>query len=131
MIGDVDFDSTKGLSIFNVSHSINNEKWEAVAVLILTINADQIIKPLIDTGGTLGSSGDALLVNEDQLLITSLKQKLVDGSTAIPMIHRIEALPARLAALGEEGMIESIDYAGREVFAAYRHVLINPELGWD
>ena len=42
----------------------------------------------------------------------------------------MDATPARLAAAGEEGVIEALDYRGVPVLAVYRHLRLSSELGW-
>jgi signal transduction histidine kinase len=46
------------------------------------------------------------------------------------MEYRIEALPAKKAAKGGEGFIETRDYRNAEVLAAYRYIPVSDDLGW-
>ena len=41
-----------------------------------------------------------------------------------------DAEPARLAAAGQEGIIETEDYRGEPVLAAYRYIQVSPDFGW-
>jgi signal transduction histidine kinase len=100
------------------------------AVLIMHIGTDDFIVPFLHTGGGLGATGEALLVNRDVRIITPLKHRLADGSEAVPMEYRIEALPATRGARGEEGIIETDDYRGEPVLAAYRYIPVSDEVGW-
>ncbi|MEE8472450.1 MAG: HAMP domain-containing protein, partial [Dehalococcoidia bacterium] len=100
------------------------------AVLILHVNTEDIITPMLHTGGGLGPTGEALLVDSDVRILTSLKHPLADGTEAQPLIYQIKAEPAVRAARGEEGIITSEDYRGEQVLAAYRHIPISPEVGW-
>ena len=75
-------------------------------------------------GEAMGTSGETVLVNQDSKIIAPLKYPLPDGSQAIPLSFRIESLPATLAAAGTDGIIESDDYRGIPVLAAFRHIRI-------
>ena len=115
---------------FQFSHVIKGKEGEVVAVLVMEVNVDDIIKPMLHTGEGLGERGEALLVNKDVKILTSLKHPLADGSTAKPLEYQIKAKPAVLAASGEEGIIETKDYRGELVLAAYRYIRVTPEWGW-
>ena len=101
-----------------------------IAVLIIHVRANDFIQPLLHTGGGLGQTGEALLVNQDVRILTSLKHPLADGSIARPLEHQIEARPAVLAAQGQEGIITTDDYRDAPVLAAYRHVRVTSQVGW-
>jgi len=100
------------------------------AVLVMEMDPNIIIKPLLHTGEGLGIHDEALLVNEDAKIVTTLKHSLPDGSQAKPLEYRIQATPAMLAARGEAGVIEIEDYRNEPVLAAYRHIRITPQWGW-
>lgn len=116
------------LFIFRAIHPYDDDKVSAV--LIMYINPDDFIKPLLHTGGGLGHTGEVLFVNEDANILTTLKYPLANGTTAIPLEYQITAKPAVLAAQGQEGIIATEDYRGEAVLAAYRHIRITSELGW-
>ncbi len=125
---------------FHVSHVIHrcdadSSTFEApagqpIAVLVMRVNTDDIIKPMLHTGEGLGKKGEALLVDREGEILTSLKHPLPDGTVPQPLQYRITALPAVLAAGGEEGIIDARDYRGEPVLAAYRHIRVTPEWGW-
>lgn len=100
------------------------------AVVIMHINPGDFITPMLHTGRGLGETGEALLVNQAVEILTPLKHPLSDGSEAQVMEHKIEARPARFAAAGKEGIITAQDYRDIPVLAAYRHIVISPELRW-
>ena len=100
------------------------------AILIMYVNPDDFIRPMLHTGEGLGQTGEALLVDRDATILTSLKHPLADGSLATPLEHRIQAQPAVRAARGEEGIITAEDYRGVPVLAAYRHIRVTQEMGW-
>ncbi len=114
-----------------ISHGIASYDGEdkISAVLIMHINPDNFITPMLNTGGGLGGTGEVLLVNENTGIITMLKHPLANGTKAGPLEYQIKAKPAALAARGHEGIITAEDYRGKAVLAAFRHIRISPELG--
>ena len=112
------------------SDVVKDKEGEVIAVLVMTVNANDIIKPMLHTGDGLSEKGEALLVNQDVKILTSLKHPLADGSEAQPLEYQITAKPAVLAANGEEGIIENEDYRGEPVLAAYRHIRVSSQWGW-
>jgi len=109
---------------------ILNDEGYANAILIMHINPDDFIKPLLHTGEGLGRTGEALLLNQDVIILTPLKHPLKDGSIARPLEYKIRTKPAIFAVRGEEGIIESEDYRGELVLAAFRHIRITSDQGW-
>ncbi len=70
------------------------------AILVATVDTNSILGPILHTGEGLGKQGEALLVNEETRILTSLKHPLADGRIAEPLKYQIVAKPARLAAGG-------------------------------
>lgn len=103
---------------------------EVVGLLVFQVSPDEVINPILNTGGGLGKSGEVFLVNRNRQTLVNLKCPLPDGSAATPLVYSIEAKPATLAAQGKEGLIASLDYRGVPVLAAYRHLRVSPEVGW-
>ncbi len=110
--------------------SVKGEQQGAAGVLIMQVSPDDIIKPMLHTGEGLGDTGEALLVDEDARILTSLKHPLPGGSKAEPMEYQIRAEPAALASRGEEGITATEDYRREPVLAAYRHIRVSPTLAW-
>lgn len=127
---DIIKDPQFGFTSLHFSKSLKDESGKVIAVLVMTVNPEEILTPILHTGDGLGMTGEALLVNEDVTIITSLKKPLENGMIAEPLKYRINAEPARLAASGKEGIIESRDYRGEKVMAAYRYLRITDEIGW-
>lgn len=130
-IMDIDKDPSIGvlkLFIFHTINLFNDDK--ASTVLILHINCDDFIKPMLHTGRGLGQTGEALLVNQDMKILTTLKYPLANGTAARPLEYQIGSDPAIFAVEGQEGITATRDYRGRRVLAAYRHIRISSELGW-
>ncbi|MFQ5613291.1 MAG: ATP-binding protein [Anaerolineae bacterium] len=129
-VSDIKLDALSGQPTLHFSHVVVDEDGTAIAVLVMEVNADDIIKPILHTGEGLGERGEALLVNQEVKILTSLKHPLPDGNIASPLEYQIEAQAAVLAASGEEGIIETEDYRGERVLAAYRHLRLSSEQGW-
>jgi signal transduction histidine kinase len=129
-IGDIELTREDHRPVLYISHVIREREGEVVAIWMMEVDAEDIIKPMLHTGEGLGERDEALLFNHDGLILTSLKHPLADGTKAKPLEYLIRAKPAVLAARGEEGIIESKDYRGEPVLAAYRHIRISSELGW-
>ena len=130
-VSDIAIDSRTGRPLLRVSHVVSNSRSEEVsALLVLQFDVDSILRPMLHTGEGLGERGEALLVNQDGRILTSLKHPLPDGTTARPLAFRIEAQPESLASRGEEGIIEAEDYRGEPVLAAFRHIRVTSDWGW-
>ena len=127
---DIDIDPSSGILKLFILRAIHSYDGDAHAVLIMHINPDDFIKHTLHTGGGLGQTGEALLIDQDVKIITTLKYPLEDGTAAIPFEYQIKARPAVFAAQGQEGIIATEDYRGEAVLAAYRHIRLTSELGW-
>ncbi len=104
---------------------------QTVADLSLRVSLEKVVKPLLQTGSGLGLTGEVLLVDQDATLLTPLDNIPSDIATsAKPLVYRISALPAKLAAQGKEGIVESLDYRGVPVIAASRFIPIDEKHGW-
>ncbi|HEY5914295.1 MAG TPA: PAS domain S-box protein [Verrucomicrobiae bacterium] len=101
----------------------------AGAVLILRINPRDALFAGINTWAELEQTGEAVLVNEDGLLLAPPELPLPDGSRARSLIDRLSGDPAKAAA-GREGIFVSRDYRGVPVLAACRSVQIGPTRRW-
>jgi len=113
-----------------LNHIIIDADGEPIAVMVMQISTGDIFRPLLHTGIGLGEKGEALLVNQDREILNPLKHPLADGSLARPLDYQINAQPAARAAGGAEGFIETEDYRGEPVLAAYRNVEVSSEGGW-
>ncbi|MBF0481217.1 MAG: HAMP domain-containing protein [Desulfovibrionaceae bacterium] len=129
-LGGVDYSPASGLPAFFASHAVLDSSGAPVAVLVMGIDAEDIIRPMLHLGDGLGERGEALLVDQQGRILTSLKFPLAAGSSPKPLEYRVTDQPAILAASGEEGTGESVDYRGQRVLAAYRHVRLSSDEGW-
>jgi len=101
-----------------------------IAVLQAEVDTEEMSTFILHTGAGLGKSGEVVLVNQDQMALTPLKNPLKGGAIARPLETRIGALPAVNSSSGAEGIVEAEDYAGVPVLAAYRHIRVSSDLGW-
>ena len=112
----------------NVYDLIIMRKIEAISeenlMIVLHINTDKIILPLLQMGNMLGQTGDIVVVGNQAKVLFALKHRLADGSYAPTM------RAAQMAVLGEEGFALTKDYRNIQVMTAFRHIMITPELGW-
>lgn len=99
-------------------------------LLLLYVDMELFIKPLLHIGEGLGESGDIVLVNEHAQILLPLKYSLPNGTVPKVLEYQIEAQPALLASQGREGTISEKDYRGVPVLAAYRHIKAGPHIGW-
>ncbi len=91
---------------------------------------DALTGLMIGSVKELGETGEATLVSEKGVLLNPLRHPLPDGSTPRLFVQKVTALPAARAASGMEGYIETKDYRGEMVIAAYRHIRLTENLGW-
>jgi len=126
----IEHSPSSGRPAFFVSHAVIDPKGGLIAVLVMSIDAEDIIRPMLHIGDGLGDSGEALLIGQGGRILTSLKYPLAAGARATALEYRATDQPALLAAAGEEGVSESVDYRGQRVLAAYRHVRLSSDEGW-
>ncbi|MCP4152748.1 MAG: HAMP domain-containing protein [bacterium] len=100
------------------------------AILVAEISTAGFLAQLFYTGGDLGQTGEALLVDHESKILTGLKFPTKEGTPARPLEYMIKEGPTLLAAGGQEGLIETDDYRGETVLAAYRHIRITAATGW-
>jgi two-component sensor histidine kinase len=129
-LGGIEFSLTSNRPAFFVSHAVLDPMGALIAVIVLDIDAEDIIRPMLHIGDGLGERGEALLVAQDGRLLTSLKFPLPGGERPKPLDYRVNDHTALLAGAGEEGVGESVDYRGEPVLAAYRHVRLSSDEGW-
>jgi signal transduction histidine kinase len=101
-----------------------------LGVAMFYIDADAYLKPLLQTGTGMGATGDIVLVDQDSTILMSLKFPLPDGTIPKPLEAKIQALPALMAARGQEGVTIADDYRGVRVLSAVRGLTIGPDQNW-
>lgn len=91
------------------------------AVIIAFIRPDDILEPLLYTGGELGETGEVVLVDAAGLHLTALRLPLPGGEPPpAPMTRPLDGEPAKLTTAGLGGVTEALDYRGQRVLTAYR-----------
>ncbi|MBF0625077.1 MAG: response regulator [Magnetococcales bacterium] len=98
--------------------------------VVLTVDTEIPFAPLLHAGEGLGERGEAMLFDDSLAILTGLKHPLPDGSSARPLQYHLRMPPALRAVAGQEGVMETLDYRGREVLAAYRHLPFTGGRDW-
>ena len=93
-----------------------------IGVLVARINLEQSLYPLLQDRVGMGKTGETLIVNQDGIALNDLRWQ---ENSALRLT--ISAQPAVKAAAGETGIVETGDYRGEQVLAAYTHI---PQMGW-
>jgi signal transduction histidine kinase/CheY-like chemotaxis protein/HAMP domain-containing protein len=129
-VSDMELNQQGSGPFFYISDIIKSEGVKVDAVLLLEVNAEKVMKPMLHTGEGMGKEGEVILVNRNAKLLTALKHPLPGGNPAKLLEYQIKSEPALKAAKGENGAIEAEDYRGIPVLAAYRYISISPDWGW-
>jgi PAS domain S-box-containing protein len=99
-----------------------------VGVLLLRIDPDKILFPLIQLWPTPSLSSETLLIerdSDDVVYLNELRhQKNIPSTLRLPISN--EQLPAAMAVRGIEGIVEGIDYRGVPVVAVIRPISDSP-----
>ncbi|GAB4427518.1 MAG: hypothetical protein Fur0044_25390 [Anaerolineae bacterium] len=134
---DIHFDPTTGLTAMAFGHVIHAvdlatgaELPEVIGVAQLIVDMDETVYPLIRAWPGMGATGETLLVraNGDNTLFLNNLRFDADAALRLSVpANSANARPAHLAARGAEGVIQTLDYRGAPVLAAYRHI---PGISW-
>lgn len=100
----------------------SNHRKSPDGVLVARIDLERSVYQLLLDQTGLGHTGETLIINRDVIALNTLRWN--DGA---PLKLKIEAEPAVLAARGKTGIVESLDYRGEKVLAAYTHI---PRAEW-
>ncbi|MBV6342223.1 PAS domain S-box protein [Candidatus Magnetobacterium casense] len=93
-------------------------------MLHMHANFKGVLTPLTVANEGLGKTAEVVLVDRGVRTLTPLRFK----PSAKVMEYQLSAAPAKLAASGNEGMIEAIDYRGELVLAVFRHISVTPKV---
>ncbi|MFO7750960.1 MAG: ATP-binding protein [Desulfobacteraceae bacterium] len=99
-----------------------HEKKHIVGILIAEIDLKRSLYPLLLNRTGMGSTGESLIVNQKAIALNELR-----WHKNAPLVLKIEAEPAKLAARGKSGTVKTRDYRGVTVLAAYSHI---PDIHW-
>lgn len=106
-----------------------NGRTSCIAVLLIDIEPQKYLYPIIRTWPSPSFSGETLLVKrdgDDVLYLNTLRFKPDSALRFRVPLSRTE-MPAVRAALGQEGVFDGIDYRGVPVYAATRTI---PDSSW-
>jgi signal transduction histidine kinase/DNA-binding response OmpR family regulator/HAMP domain-containing protein len=117
-VRNLNYNSTKNPEMtFSIPIFSIKDNAHIVGILVARINLDQsLYKLLLDRVG-LGKTGETLIVNKDAIALNELR-----NYENAPLELMIEAEPAINAAAGKTGIIQGLDYRGKEVLAAYTYI---------
>ncbi len=95
------------------------------AIFLLEVNIEDLFFPLVQTWPTPSRTAESLMVRREGDEVLYLNELRHRTNTALRLrlpISRDPHLPAAMAALGHEGLVEGRDYRGVPVLAAIRDV---------
>jgi PAS domain S-box-containing protein len=116
------------LSLFVPLLSKEGSDTKPVGLLLLKIDPYQYLYPFIQSWPTPSRSAETLLVRREGDEVVFLNELRHRQDTALSFRVPLDQhdLPAARAALGEEGVVEGIDYRGVPVLAALRQISSSP-----
>ncbi|MFQ5400431.1 MAG: GAF domain-containing protein [Anaerolineae bacterium] len=103
---------------------------EVIGAVIIEVRMEETIYPLIRAWPGMGGTGETLLVRaeDDTTLFLNDLRFAEDAALHLRLpVDSPDAKPAHLASRGAEGIIQTRDYRGVPVLAAYRHI---PGINW-
>ncbi|MDD2903610.1 MAG: histidine kinase [Syntrophales bacterium] len=107
-----------------------NDKSRIVGVVVYQIDPNYFLYPLLTTWPTLSKTAEMVLVRREikEKAILFLNSPRLRPGSALLLREPLAAtqLPSVRAALGEEGMVQGIDYRGVPVLAANRLIPDSP-----
>ncbi|SMC82086.1 Signal transduction histidine kinase [Desulfocicer vacuolatum DSM 3385] len=101
--------------------STHNRK-HTIGIMVARMDLKNSLYTLLQDKTGLGNTGETLIVNKEVKALNELR-----WYPNAPLNLQIKAAPAINAARGKTGMIESMDYRGENVLAAYTHI---PQTNW-
>jgi len=93
-----------------------------VGILVCRVDLCKSFFPLVQDTTGLGETGETLIVNKDVIALNELR-----WHEDAPLKLNIKAQPAFMASQGYSGIVESTDYRGEKVLAAFTYL---PQTGW-
>ncbi|MBU4233819.1 MAG: PAS domain S-box protein, partial [Proteobacteria bacterium] len=112
----------------DVAASVLDPRGQPLAVVVLRVNVDKVLYPLIQSWPTPSLTAETLLVKvegKDVLFLNELRHRKKTALSLREPLTRTE-LTAVQAALGKQGMFEGRDYRDQEVLADLRPVPQSP-----
>ncbi|MDA3797654.1 MAG: response regulator [Kiritimatiellae bacterium] len=93
-----------------------------VGVVVMIIDPEHVLYPLIQKNIGLGDTGETLIVNKEGFALNELR-----WHENAPLKLKITATPAAKAVAKKTGLVKTKDYRGEEVLAAYTYI---PRTHW-
>lgn len=93
-----------------------------IGILVARVDLYKSFFPLVQDTTGLGETGETLIVNKDVIALNELRW--YDDA---PLKLKIKAQPVFMASQGYSGVVESTDYRGEKVLAAFAYI---PKTGW-
>ncbi|MBF0537031.1 MAG: GAF domain-containing protein [Nitrospirae bacterium] len=106
-----------------------NEHCDRRFILQMNANIKDILSSVLSAAEGLGKTTEVLLADKDARTLIPLRFQLPDKSVPRILEYKLDTVQAKLAATGNEGLMESTDYRGEPVMVVFRHILITPEMG--
>lgn len=112
---------TVSLAFSSPVFSADNED-EITGVVVAMIDLHQSLYTLLLDRSGMGNTGETLIVNKDVVALNELRWQ-----KNAPLNLKINTKPAVLASRGKSGIVETEDYRGKKVLAAYTYI---PDTSW-
>jgi diguanylate cyclase (GGDEF)-like protein/putative nucleotidyltransferase with HDIG domain len=136
-IRDIHIEPESGLVVMEFGHVLfaldpltGENLPDVIGTAIITVAIEETIYPLIRAWPGMGSTGETLLIRADGTETLFLNDLRFEDNTGLDFsvpVSSDNARPAHLSSRGGEGIIETPDYRGVQVLAAYRHI---PGIDW-
>ncbi len=104
------------------------EKAESIGVIILRIDPQEFLYPMIQSWPVPSKTSETLIVRRDGdkvLYLNELRHK-AGAALSFSMPISEENIPAAMAVMGQEGIIEGYDYRGIRVLASVKKIPDSP-----
>ncbi len=126
--GDITRDERTGAVVLDLDARFVVGSERPVGILVLRVDLDEHLFPLLQTWPTPSQSSESLLVRRegDEIVFLSELRHREGAALTLRLPAAHPTLPAALAGRGVEGIVEGVDYRGVPVVAAARQVPGSP-----
>lgn len=118
-IEDIHYSSTlnKACMAFSIPIFSQTGGSRVIGVLVARFNLEASLYKLLSNRTGMGETGETFIVNKDVIVLNELR-----GDKDAPLKLKIEAQAAVEASRGNTGIVETSDYRGEKVLAAYTYI---------
>ncbi|MBI5408061.1 MAG: HAMP domain-containing protein [Nitrospirae bacterium] len=118
-IEDIHYSSTlnKACMAFSIPIFSQTDGSRVSGVLVARFNLEASLDKLLSNRTGMGETGETLIVNKDVIVLNELR-----GFKDAPLKLKLEAQAAVEASRGNTGIVETSDYRGEKVLAAYTYI---------